>query len=95
MPFFIFGLHGYALLTLLLLFLLRGEGAFFTAAEPAMGAHAFEEKFGCGDELFRRARCFDSQRRELFGETALALKRGELALSVHEKKVVLRPVGHS
>jgi len=32
-------------------------------------------------------------RRELFGNTALALKRGELALSVDHRKVVVRPVG--
>jgi ribonuclease D len=34
-------------------------------------------------------------RRELFGNLALALKRGELALSVQGKKVVTAPVGRS
>ncbi len=34
-------------------------------------------------------------RRDLFGEQALALKRGELALSVKGKKVVVRPIAGS
>ena len=31
-------------------------------------------------------------RRELFGNLALALKRGELALSVKNRKIVVRPI---